>query len=209
MSERREETVIDPTTGEVFVEYCPPFEEIPSGPVVRRHWTPPRRYVVWSGLASMLVIALAVGLGNWLVFEGGINERNREASENTDAIGMYVQALMLIWSIVSGWLLYRVDDASTKVAQAVADDDLGAFLHEATRRIALTVRLLHLLLSVLFIHSFHLYHIDGRFTSLEVQAGIGFLVTLTVLFIWDLDDPLHGVINVANIPSEWRKAVHP
>jgi hypothetical protein len=209
MSERSQETATEWITVQTVVEICPPPGE-PAPPLPsRRRWRPPRRYVVWSGLATMLILGVAVGLANWAIFESSINERNRQVEENSDAIGMYVQALMLIWSIVSGWLLYRVDAESSLVAEAVAEADLTAFLREASKRIALTVRLLHLALSLLFIHSFHLYHIDGRLISLEVQGGIGFLVTLTVLFIWDLDDPLHGVINVANIPADWRTALQP
>jgi hypothetical protein len=152
----------------------------------------------------MMAVGVVVGLGNWFIFEVLINERNRQTVRDIDAISMYVQALMLIWSIVSGWLLYRVDDESNRLAEAVATDDRDAFNREAPKRIALTIRLLHLALSLLFIHSFHLFHQSDALASFEVQAGIGFLVTLTVLFIWDLDDPFHGVINIANIPEEWR-----
>ena len=153
----------------------------------------------------MMLVGVIVGLGNWAIFEGLINSRNRDATRDIDAVSMYVQALMLIWSIVSGWLLYRVDDESNRLAEAVAADDRNAFNREAPKRIALTIRLLHLALSLLFIHSFHLFHQSDPLASFEVQAGIGFLVTLTVLFIWDLDDPFHGVINVANVPDTWRR----
>jgi hypothetical protein len=162
-----------------------------------------RRYVFWPGLATMLLVALAIGLANWVLFNELINNRNRDLTQDGDAISMYVQALMLIWSIVSGWLLYRVDEESGKVADAVSQGDLAAFLRDAPKRTALTIRLLHLALSLLFVHSFHLYHQADWLATLEVQGGIGFLVTLTVLFIWDLEDPFHGVINVANIPPAW------
>src|SRR5215216_4251213 len=171
----------------------------------RRRRASPRRYVFWPGLATMLLVAVAVGLGNWLLFEEFINGRNHDVAQDGDAIAMYVQALMLIWSIVSGWLLYRVDEESGKVADAVAEGDLTAFLRHAPKRTALTIRLLHVALSLLFVHSFHLFHLTDRLSTLEVQAGIGFLVALTVLFIWDLDDPFHGVINVANVPRAWEE----
>lgn len=45
------------------------------------------------------------------------------------------------------------------------------------------IRLLHIALSLLFIHSFHLYHNSDDVAVLEVQGGIGFLVALIVLFI--------------------------
>jgi hypothetical protein len=198
MDEICDETTTTRITLDTHLEVVSGFEPAVRG---RR----PRRYVVWPGLATMLAIALVVGLGNWAFFDQEVNPRNRATDENGDALGMYVQALMLIWSIVSGWLLYRVDEESSKVAEAVAEGDLKTFRREASKRIALTVRLLHLALSLLFIHSFHLFHIGNRVTSFEIQAGIGFLVSLTVLFIWDLDDPLHGVLNVAGIPPEWRE----
>lgn len=169
----------------------------------RRRLGTPGRYVFWPGLATMLSVALIVGLVNWLLQSQLINPHNRLGEEDGRGVDMYVQALMLIWSIVSGWLLYRVDEGSNKVAEAVAEGNRDAFLREAPKRTALTIRLLHLALSLLFVHSFHLYHVKDRLASFEVQAGIGFLVTITVLFIWDLDDPFHGVINVANIPPEW------
>lgn len=165
----------------------------------------PRRYVFWPGLATMSLVALAVGVGNWLLYTVWINDHNRISDADEAGVSMYVQALMLIWSIVSGWLLYRVDEESNDVADAVAEDDKARFMREAPKRTALTIRLLHVALSLLFIHSFHLYHLSSRITAFEVQAGIGFLVTITVLFIWDLDDPFHGVINVANIPAAWRE----
>jgi hypothetical protein len=168
-----------------------------------------RRYVFWPGLATMLLVGVLVGLGNWSFFEILVNDRNRDVSVDRDVIGMYVQALMLIWSIVSGWLLYRVDEESNKVAAAVANNDLDAFLREAPTHTALTIRLLHLALSLMFIHSFHLYHVQDWVSSIEVQGGIGFLVALTILFIWDLDDPFHGVINVANVPPDWMKKLGP
>lgn len=176
-------------------------------PVSSRGRRGPRRYVFWPGLATMMLVAIVVGLGNWALFEQAINEHNRDFTQDGEAIAMYVQALMLIWSIVSGWLLYRVDEESGKVASAVAEGDFKAFLREAPKRTALTIRLLHLALSLLFVHSFHLFHITDSLSTLEVQGGIGFLVTLTVLFIWDLDDPFHGVINVANIPPEWAETL--
>ncbi len=163
----------------------------------------PRRYVFWPGLATMLLVAFGVGLGNWLLQSQVINDYNRIDDDDGRGIDMYVQALMLIWSIVSGWLLYRVDEGSNKVAEAVSEEDFPKFMREAPKRTALTIRLLHLALSLLFVHSFQLYHLSDRLVSFEVQAGIGFLVTITVLFIWDLDDPFHGVINVASIPPEW------
>jgi len=155
----------------------------------------------------MMRVAVAVGLGNWLLSQGVINGRNRDLTQDGDAIARYVQALMLIWSIVSGWLLYRVDEESDKVASAVTEGDVKAFLQEAPKRTALTIRLFHLALSLLFVHSFHLFHITDSLSTLEVQGGIGFLVSLTVLFIWDLDDPFPGVINVANISLEWAETL--
>lgn len=196
------ETVDAKISIEMHVDVDGASDSTPNPP--RRPRSAVRRYVFWPGLATMMLVAVAVGLGNWLLFQEVINSRNRDFTQDADAIAMYVQALMLIWSIVSGWLLYRVDEESGKVASAVAEDDFNAFLREAPKRTAFTIRLLHLALSLLFVHSFHLYHITDSLSTLEVQAGIGFLVTLTVLFIWDLDDPFHGVINVANIPPEWK-----
>ena len=195
----------EPVAVRVDIDRESPVELLVStGPPPRRRWLGPRRYVFWPGLATMLLVAFAVGLANWLLFVAAINERNHAADDDGDAVGMYVQALMLIWSIISGWLLYRVDEESSKVAAAVAEGDLKAFLREAPKRIALTIRLLHAALSLLFVHAFHLYHLGDRVVALEVQGGIGFLVSLTVLLIWDLDDPFHGVLNVANIPPAWR-----
>lgn len=201
MSERRNS---EPHPDEIDASSLDGINPANALPANRKRKFGPRRYVFWPGLATMMLVGVGVGVGNWIIFETLINDRNRDTSQDIDAISMYVQALMLIWSIVSGWLLYRVDDESNRLAEAVAADDRTAFDREAPKRIALTIRLLHGALSLLFIHSFHLYHVTEWVASFEVQAGIGFLVTLTVLFIWDLDDPFNGVINVANVPADWR-----
>ena len=56
--------------------------------------------------------------------------------------------------------------------------------------------------------SFHLFHIESLLVSSEIQFGVGFLVVTTALVLWDLDDPLAGVIKVSDMPEEWVRELH-
>ena len=37
----------------------------------------------------------------------------------------------------------------------------------------------------------------------EIQFGVGFLVVVTALMLWDLDNPIGGAISARGIPEEW------
>ena len=65
-----------------------------------------------------------------------------------------------------------------------------------------------MLISALVVLSFHLFHIESLLVSSEIQFGVGFLVVTTALVLWDLDDPLAGVIKVSGMPEEWVRELH-
>jgi hypothetical protein len=69
--------------------------------------------------------------------------------------------------------------------------------------IALSIRILYLLISALVVLSFHLFHLESQLITGEMQFGVGFLVVTTALFLWDLDEPIGGAISVTGVPQEW------
>ncbi len=92
--------------------------------------------------------------------------------------------------------------------EAVLRGDKETFLVEAPKVIALSIRILYLLISALVILSFHLFHIESVFVTSEIQFGVGFLVVTTALFLWDLDEPIGGAISVSGVPEEWLQELH-
>ena len=92
--------------------------------------------------------------------------------------------------------------------EAVHKADRETFLVEVPKRIAPSIRVLYLLISALVVLSFHLFHIESLLVSSEIRFGVGFLVVTTALVLWDLDDPLAGVIKVSGMPEEWVRELH-
>jgi hypothetical protein len=68
---------------------------------------------------------------------------------------------------------------------------------------ARSVQALYLLISLLAILSFQLFHMESLLVSSQIQFGVGFLVVTTILVLWDLDNPLEGTIKVSGVPEEW------
>ncbi len=123
--------------------------------------------------------------------------------EDEVAVSTYVINLFVGWVFFSAWFLARADDELKKVEEAVHRGDKEAFLVEAPKVIALSIRILYLLISALVVLSFHLFHLQNLLITAEMQFGVGFLVVVTALFLWDLDEPIGGAIGVSGIPEEW------
>lgn len=117
-------------------------------------------------------------------------------------INTYALNLLVGWVLFSAWFLTKADDEWKEVAEAVAKQDIKAFMLEAPKRLPTSIRVLYLTISVLVVLSFHLFHIESILVLTEIQFGVGFLVVTTVLVLLDLDDPLKGIINV-EAPKEW------
>ena len=131
---------------------------------------------------------------NGLIGEGG----HDEVAVSTYSINFFVG-----WVFFSAWFLSKADEEWKKVTEAVLRSNREEFMIEAPKRIAFSIRVLYLLISLLVVLSFHLFRIENPLVLLEIQFGVGFFVTMTILVLWDLDDPIGGVINVPNIPDEW------
>jgi hypothetical protein len=156
----------------------------------------------WRGLAIMLLIGIAAGVLNVLLFTFVMNPLTVGGKADEIAVNTYVVDFFVGWVFFSAWFLARVDDELKKV-EAVHKADRETFLVEVPKRIAPSIRVLYLLISALVVLSFHLFHIESLLVSSEIQFGVGFLVVTTALVLWDLDDPLAGVIKVSGMPEEW------
>lgn len=162
---------------------------------------------VWRGLAIMLLIGIAAGVLNVLLFLLVSNPLTATAKADEIAVNTYVVDFFVGWVFFSAWFLARADDELKKVEEAVHKSDRETFLAETPKRIAASIRILYLFISALVVLSFHLFHIESALVFSEIQFGVGFLVVTTILVLWDLDDPLDGVIKVTGIPDEWLRAV--
>ncbi len=158
----------------------------------------------WRPLTLMLLVGIAAGVINVLFFIYVMNPLTAEGSDAVAvAVSTYAINLFVGWVFFSAWFLARADDELKKVEEAVLRGDKETFLVEAPKVIALSIRILYLLISALVILSFHLFHIESVFVTSEIQFGVGFLVVTTALFLWDLDEPIGGAISVSGVPEEW------
>ncbi|HEY1352249.1 MAG TPA: hypothetical protein VGF67_21740 [Ktedonobacteraceae bacterium] len=158
---------------------------------------------MWRGLSLMLLIGIAAGILNVLLFLFVMNPLLADARSEEVAASTYAINLFVGWVFFSAWFLARADDEMKKVEEAVHKKDRDAFLLEAPKVIALSIRILYLLISALAILSFHLFHIGNLLVASEIEFGVGFLIVTTALVLWDLDNPLGGAIAVHGIPQEW------
>ena len=156
----------------------------------------------WRPLSLMLLIGIAAGIINTLFFLYVMNPLTTNGN-NDVAVSTYAINLFVGWVFFSAWFLARADDELKKVEEAVHRGDKETFLIEAPKVIALSIRILYLLISALVILSFHLFHLDSLLITGEIQFGVGFLVVTTALFLWDLDEPIGGAIGVSDAPEEW------
>lgn len=159
----------------------------------------------WRGLTLMLLIGVAAGIINVLLFIYVMNPLTISGKEDEVAVSTYAINLFVGWVFFSAWFLARADDELKKVEEAVHKGDKEAFLIEAPKQIALSIRILYLLISLLVILSFHIFHLENALITDEIQFGVGFLVVATTLVLWDLDEPTGGAISARGIPDEWLK----
>ncbi len=155
------------------------------------------------GLAGMLTKGIAAGLVNAFFFSQFMNSLVVDGKGDEVAISTYGINFFVGWVFFSAWFLAKADEEWKKGSEAVIKSDRQTFMVEAPKRIALSIRVLYLAISLLVVLSFHLFHIESPLVRSEMQFGVGFLVTTTILVLWDLDDPIHGAVCVPNIPSDW------
>ena len=160
---------------------------------------------VLQGIVKMVAKGVGLGLLNILFFALVMNNLTLGAKNDEVAVNTYVLNFFVGWVFFSAWFLTKADDEWKKVAEAVVKNDFEAFRVEAPKQIALSIRVLYLAISTLVVLSFHLFHIESTLVLVEIQFGVGFLVATTIMVLWDLDDPIKGVINVADIPEDWVK----
>jgi hypothetical protein len=159
--------------------------------------------LAWRPLTLMLLIGIVAGIINVLFYLYVMNPLTAGAESAEVAVSTYSINLFVGWVFFSAWFLARADDELKKVEEAVHRGDKETFLIEAPKVIALSIRILYLLISALVVLSFHLFHLDSLLVTCEIQFGVGFLIVVTALFLWDLDEPIGGAIAVHNIPDEW------
>jgi hypothetical protein len=157
----------------------------------------------WRGLVIMLLIGIGAGLLNVLLFIMVTNPLTANGKADEVAVSTYSINFFVGWVFFSAWFLARADDELKKVEAAVHRLDKETFMEEAPKQIAISIRILYLMISALVILSFHLFHMENLLITSEIQFGTGFLVVTTALVLWDLDNPIGGAIAAPGIPEEW------
>jgi hypothetical protein len=157
----------------------------------------------WKGLLIILLIGVAAGILNIVFYSLVMNPLLADAKADEVVSSTYAINLFVGWVFFSAWFLSRADDELKKIETAVHRYDREVFLEEAPKVIALSIRILYIIISTLVILSFHIFHMENHFVTYEIQFGVSFLVVITALFLWDLDEPIGGAISVRGVPAEW------
>jgi hypothetical protein len=157
-----------------------------------------------ANMIPMILTGIAAGLVNVAFYAWVMHPLLGEVGKDEVAVSTYSINFFVGWVFFSAWFLSKADEEWKKTQEAVHKNDKDLFLLEAPKRIAPSIRVLYLLISVLVVLSFHLFRVESDLVRIEIQFGVGFLVSMTILVLWDLDDPIGGVIGVPNIPAEWQ-----
>ena len=89
----------------------------------------------WRGLAIMLLIGIAAGVLNVLLFMFVINPLTTGGKADEIAVNTYVVDFFVSWVFFSAWFLARADKELKKVEEAVHKADRETFLVEVPKRI--------------------------------------------------------------------------
>lgn len=160
-----------------------------------------------QGLGALVAWAALVGVADALIAGFVVNPHTDGLKADEVAAGTVAVNLYVAWVFFSGWFLVRADEEWKRVDEAVVRSDRETFLVEAPKRMPVSIRALYLLICVLAVLSAHLFHFDSWAVLIAAHFGGTFLVALTVQVLWDLDNPLGGVVRVPGVPPEWVAAV--
>src|SRR5215469_11203664 len=127
--------------------------------------------VTWRPLAVMLLIGVVAGIINVLFFIFAMEPLTGAGKEDEVAVSTYVINLFVGWVFFSAWFLARADDELKKVEEAIHRGDKESFLVEAPKVIALSIRILYLLICALVVLSFHLFNLQNTLITAEIQFG--------------------------------------
>lgn len=159
--------------------------------------------ISWKNLYVMVLWSIVVGFANFWFFATLVNPWNTAVKSDEVAANTFTLNFFVVWALFTVWFLARADEEWKKTAEAVDQHKLDQFLLEAPKRIAFSVRVLYVIISLVVVVSFYLFHIESLFAKSVIQGGVGFIIALALQFLWDLDDPITGAINVSGIPNEW------
>src|SRR5437867_159398 len=125
----------------------------------------------WRGLIAMILTGGFVGILNVAFAALVTNPLVGDAAQDEVAVSTYSINFFVGWVFFSAWFLAKADEEWKKAAEAVARLNREEFMLEASKRIALSIRVLYLLISLLVVLSFHLFHIENQLVLFEIQFG--------------------------------------
>lgn len=152
--------------------------------------------------------ALVFGIFSFALFWYFINPYNANFKTGEIAVNTYALNIFVGWTFFSAFLLLRADEEWKKVDETVTHKNFKQFLVEASKKMAPTVKMTYLIISAFVVISFYLFHYESAILAFLIIFSISFLVAMTAMVLFDLDEPIEGLINVPNIPEEWLKKLH-
>jgi len=98
------------------------------------------RQMQWRGILTLIVIGVAAGLINAALSALVMHQIIGEVDHDEVEVSTYAINLFVGWVFFSAWFLAKADDEWKKVAEAVARSNREAFMIEAPKRIASSIR---------------------------------------------------------------------
>lgn len=159
-----------------------------------------------KAVVGLEMVSAIVGAVNAYLFAAIIGPhvpKELDVYANTTAL-----TLGVVWLFFSTYILFRCDEETKKVAEAIDEEDEAKFLKEASKRLSPAYWLIYAEVSLLTLVGFDLFHVDpeSRIFAIVINFLISFVVSTTVWVAWDADDSLQGIVvvyNVQKIKKEW------
>lgn len=152
--------------------------------------------------------ALILGIVSFIFFWYFVNPYNADFKTGEIAVNTYALNIFVGWTFFSAFLLLRADEEWKKVDETVTHKNFKQFLVEASKKMAPTVKMTYLIISAFVVISFYLFHYESIILAILITFSISFLVAMAAMVLFDLDEPIEGLINVPNIPKDWLTKLH-
>jgi hypothetical protein len=147
-----------------------------------------------------LIIPLVVGFVNALIGiminPVGVGNDNANNTIVGGGIGIFL-------AIAYGFCLAEALKKKEKMEDARDTGDKEAFQKIATRRLPWSFWIPILICIFYTLETMHQFHFESTYAIMSTHFKAASLYTIALLILHDIDDPIHGVVNISNIPEGW------
>lgn len=122
---------------------------------------------------------------------------------NETALNTLGGLVCTLFALVYAFVLAETGSEWKATRDAIRDGNKETFLKEVTKRMPGSFWLAVVFVSLCVVVIYHLFHYDSTFILIATHMMVGMIIMLLLQILQDLDDPITGVINVDEIPTDW------